>query len=133
MLNDVFDHVEKLVEKDGKNADVGLSIDGMGISKGREWNKHEGNDPDEIASDALNFLLVGLRKHWKYPAGYVFSNKINAKNLSCLIGKCLQLGIAHKLRIRTVTMDGTSTNFSCMKRFGCNLDGKGGVYLCSFI
>ena len=30
-------------------------------------------------------------------------------------------------------MDGTSTNFSCMKRFGCNLDGKGGVYDGSFL
>ena len=42
-FNDVFDHVEKLVEKDGKNADVSLSVDDMGISQGREWNKHKGN------------------------------------------------------------------------------------------
>ena len=33
---------------------------------------------DERASEALAFLLVGLRSHWKCPMGYFLSNKMPA-------------------------------------------------------
>ena len=66
-------------------------------------------------------MLVGLRKHWKYPIGYVLSNKIDADNLSCLISKALHLSFEHKIKVRAVTMDGTSVNFRAMKLLGCNI------------
>ena len=132
-FDDVFDHMEKLVEKDHKHADSCLVVDGMGIKESREWDKNkdriigftdygEGivlDDPEEIASEAIVFMLVGMRKHWKYPVGYVLANKINADNLHCLIRKSLDLSVEHNIKVRAVTMDGTSTNFSAMKQFGC--------------
>ena len=38
-------------------------------------------DPDEVASETLLFMLVGLRTYWKYAVGYVLCDKTNADNL----------------------------------------------------
>ena len=132
-FDDVFEHLGKSVAKDPLNADATLVVDAMGIQQSQGWNKFkdkidgltnygEGvvlDDPDEVASDALVFLLVGMRQHWKYPTGYALSNKIKANHLFCLISKCLDLSVEQNILVRVVTMDGTSTNFSAMKMFGC--------------
>ena len=34
---------------------------------------------EELASEALAFLLVGLRSHWKCPIGYFLSNNANVQ------------------------------------------------------
>ena len=52
-------------------------------------------DPDNIAIEALVFLLVGLQGHWKIPIGYVLCNSIHATNLVCLISIALQLVSSH--------------------------------------
>ena len=50
--------------------------------------------PNEVASEALVFMLVGLHTYWKYPVGYVLCDKINADNLYCLIAQALTLANA---------------------------------------
>ena len=146
LFNDVFDHLQNLVHTDSRNADATLIADEMSIQQLREWKKKLGkiegftdygpdiivDDPDEIATNALVLMLVGMRKHWKYPVGYVLTNKITSENLNCLLRKTLDESIAHKLKVRVITMDGTTTNLSAMKLFGCQIDGKTGVMDGSF-
>lgn len=38
-------------------------------------------DNDKEATEALVFMLVGLRRHWKCPIGYVLINGITGNNL----------------------------------------------------
>ena len=40
-------------------------------------------EPDTPATEALVFMLVGLRGHWKTPIGYILCSKITAENHSC--------------------------------------------------
>ena len=76
-------------------------------------------DPDVLAKDALVFLLVSFKGGWKYPVGYVLCDKISGKDLNTLLKKSLDFCVEANLKVRCVTMDGTSTNFSAMKLFGC--------------
>ena len=59
----------------------------------------------------LMFMLVNLRASWKYPIGYVLIDKTNSDDLYCLVSRALDLCIKYDLNVRTVTCDGTSTNF----------------------
>lgn len=107
----------------------------MNIKKNIVFNKVDGtyegfsnygkgiicSTPDEVASEALVFMLVGLRTYWKYPVGYVLCDKTNADNLHCLISQALTLANTHSIKVRSVTCDGTTTNFSALKSFGCKL------------
>ena len=73
---------------------------------------------DKEATEALVFMLVSLRKSWKYPIGYVLIDKINAGTLNSLLSKAQRQGLEHNIKIRNVT---TTTNFSAMRVFGCKL------------
>ena len=43
-------------------------------------------DREEKASEAVDFLLVGLRSHWKAPIGYFFTKKKTAASrITCEI------------------------------------------------
>ena len=68
-----------------------MIIDAMSIRKLTEWDpkneQYSGfinygelnpENPDTIASEALVFLLVGTRTHWKCPIGYFLSDKMSA-------------------------------------------------------
>ena len=134
-FKDAFEHIKGLVKINPENADCSLVCDGMAIRNNIIYNKKTGqyigfidyggniviDDEDTEAKEALVFMLVSLRKSWKYPVGYVLIDKINAINLNSLLSEALQRGLEHSLKIRNVTMDGTSTNFSAMRMFGCQL------------
>ena len=109
----------------------------MAIKSGTIFNKEKGcfegfiiDDENKIATDALVFMLVGLKGHWKYPIGYVLCDKINSENLKCLLSIILTEAKKRDINIHSVTMDGTTANINAMKLFGCkfgnsseNIDG----------
>ena len=66
-------------------------------------------DENKVATEV--FMLVNLRASWKYPIGYVLIDKTNSDDLYCLVSRALDLCIKYDLNVRTVTCDGTSTNF----------------------
>ena len=76
---------------------------------------------DTVAKEALVLMLVSHRGRWKYIVGYVLITKIDGETLHSLLSRTLDLSIIHKLKVRSITMDGTSTNFSSMRLFGCKL------------
>ena len=53
--------------------------------------------------------------------GYVLFDKINSDNLYCLIAQAITLANAHDLNVRAVTCDGTTTNFSALKKLVAKL------------
>ena len=76
-------------------------------------------DPDKIAREALVFMLVGLRGHWKMPVGYVLIDHFNGNEFCCLISMALSLSRNHNLKVRSVTCDGLSSNFTGLTQLGC--------------
>ena len=132
-FQDVFDHLKSKVDENPKHSDCVLICDAMSIHELLKYNQSMGKwdgyvnfgegiavpDPDVLAKDALVFLLVSFKGGWKYPVGYVLCDKISAKDLNTLLKKSLDFCIEANLKVRCVTMDGTSTNFSAMKLFGC--------------
>ena len=62
--------------------------------------------------------------------GYVLINKIDAETQKCLVERGLDMAKQAGLRVRTLTCDGTTTNFSTMKIFGFKVGGKRAIELC---
>ena len=132
-FQDVFNYLQEKAKEDISYRDCALIFDGMYIKSGIVYNKSNGNyegfanfggdisafDPDAMATEALVYMLVGLRGHWKIPVGYVLCNSINATNLSCLTSKALHLASSHGLRVHSVTCDGAPANLDSMRSFGC--------------
>ena len=79
--------------------------------------------PDTLASEALVFLLVGTRSHWKCLIGYFLVNKITAEDQEALVLKSLEKAAKTGLKVWSVTADGTSVNLSTFEILGCKFDG----------
>ena len=135
VFKDVFLHLQKIVGNDICAADTCLVFDAMSIKKSVIFSKTKGcyegfsnygqdllsADPDEVASEALAFMLVGLRTYWRYTVGYVLCDKTNADNLYSLLLQAFRLASSHDLKVRSVICDGTSTNFKVMKLLSCDI------------
>ena len=131
---DVFQELQKKVKEEIVNADCALLCDAMQIKSGTIYNRVTdsydgfvngediiGFDEDIVATEALVFMLVGLRSSWKYPIGYVLTDKVNASNLHCLLSRALGNALKHDLDVHSITMDGTSSNLGTMIKFDCKL------------
>ena len=77
------------------------------------------DEPKTLASEALVFLLVGARTHWKCPIGYFLGNKISAAIQKQLLIQALELASESGLRVWSITADGTSVNMSTFNLLGC--------------
>ena len=71
--------------------DIALIVDGMALRKGIVWNpktkRYVGTInygtavpevEDDLATEALVFLIVGLKSHFKHPVAYFLQNKCSA-------------------------------------------------------
>ena len=135
LFQDVFKKLKLLVKNKPEQADCSLICDAMSIKKNIFYNRSTGKydgyidygkdviveDEDVVAKEALVIMLVSHRGQWKYPVGYVLIDEIKADALNSLIARILDLCVSHDLIVRTVTLDGTATNLSAMKLFGCKL------------
>ena len=65
-------------------------------------------ETDRLISEALVFLLVGTKSHWKCPIGYFLVDKINAKDQASLVIQCLEKASNAGLKVWSVTADGTA-------------------------
>ena len=68
--------------------------------------------PDTLATEAVVFLLVGARTHWKYPIGYFLADKLSSKTQAKLVQLALKKAAEADLLVWSVTADGTSVNIS---------------------
>ena len=135
-FKDVFEYLKEKAINDSSYRDCGLLFDGMYIKSDVVYNKSKGCyegfanfgedisafNPDVVATEALVFMLVGLKGHWKTPIGYVLCNSTNATNISSLISKALQLASSHGIYVHNVTSDGLPANLDAMNHSVVNLD-----------
>ena len=131
-FTEVCSDLQKKVEIVKDYTDCCLMIDGMAIRKQMISDKVNckyagfidyGNlsveNGEEYASEALVFMLTGLKTYWKCPVGYFLTNKCNSEIQTSLLKNCLSLAADHGLRVWSVTCDGTSTNVTMLKSLGC--------------
>ena len=130
-IGESFRSLEEQAKIDKEKKDCCLVLDAMAIRKQVQWepanNKYSGfvdygplEAPEIIASEALVFLLVGLRSHWKQPIGYFLTDKATATIQAELINMALAKASAAGLKVWCVTSDGTTTNISTFKKLGCS-------------
>ena len=81
-------------------------------------------DTDDVAKEALVFMLVGMRGPWKCPCGYVLYQSITLSNISHLVQKVLEISSLHDLNIYSVTYDGARANVDAMRFLGCEFGTK---------
>ena len=107
-------------------------IDGMAIRKQMIYDKincksagftdHENlsvENGEEYASEALVFMLTGLKTYWKCPVGYFLTNKCNSEIQTSFLKNGLSLAAHDGLSVWSVTCDGTSTNLTMLKSLDC--------------
>lgn len=136
-IEDAFTSLSSQISNSPNNKDCCLVVDAMAIRKQMLWNpekdKYSGfvdfgnaipnSTPTKLASEALVFLLVGTRAHWKCPIGYFLTNKITAKDQANLVLKALELAAKADLKVWSVTADGTAVNLNTFEILGCDFSG----------
>ena len=130
-IGESFRILEEQAKVNTEKKDCCLVLDAMAIRKQVQWesanNKYSGfvdYGPLEAskvtASEALVFLLVGMRSHWKQPIGYFLTDKATARTQAALINIALAKASSAGLKVWCVTSDGTTTNINTFKKLGCS-------------
>ena len=76
---------------------------------------------DDLATEALVFMISGVTGHWKHPIGYFLQNKMSASVQAQLIKDCIGLLCAEKLNVVALVFDGSFTNQSTVVKLGCKM------------
>ena len=133
-LSDVIELLGKRAKCDKILQDVVLIIDAMAIRKGTWWdekkNTYVGNvdygtalieQDDNLATEALVFLLSGVSGHWKFPVAYFLQHKNSGQVLARLIKDCLKLLYTQGLHTVAIVFDGTNANKCTATYLGCDM------------
>ena len=78
-------------------------------------------EADDLATEALVFMIGGVSEHWKHPIGYFLQNKMSASVQAQLIKDCIDLLSAEKLNVVALVFDGSFTNQSTRVKLGCKI------------
>lgn len=81
-----------------------------------------GPSDDELATEALVFMAVGITGSWKCPFAYFLIKGISANIQAELVSHALQLLEDTGIQCRALTLDGHKTNLSMMRKLGCNFN-----------
>ena len=111
-----------------------LIVDAMAIRKGTWWDAKQRayvgrvdygtgmpEADDDLATEALVFMISGVSGHWKHPIGYFLQNKMSASVQAQLIKDCIGLLSAEKLNVVALVFDGSFTNQSAAVKLGCKM------------
>ena len=131
-LKEAFQSLASEMSNSAAKKDCCLIIDAMTIRKQTVWDPKKDQyagfinyggvtpeDPETLASEALVFLLVGTRSHWKCPTGYFLCDKMAANVQAQLVTMALEMAAESGLRVCSITADGTSVNISTFRQLGC--------------
>jgi DNA transposase THAP9 len=131
-LCNVFQQLQLDAQQDFELIDCAMMFDSMSIRKQTVWdptlNKYVGfvdyglasvEPAEQLASEVLVILLVGLKKKWKCPVGYFLINKISSTVQCELVRTALIMSAEAGLRVWTVTCDGAAANIETLRLLGC--------------
>lgn len=133
-LQESFEALKRECSTKPNYEDCFLVIDALSIRKQMLWDNQQDRyvgfvnygpeippeKPDTLATEAVVFLLVGARAHWKCPIGYFLADKMTATIQATLARTALMLAADAGLRVWSITTDGTTVNIGMFKQLGCN-------------
>ncbi|CAG4958764.1 unnamed protein product [Colias eurytheme] len=126
----IFTSLEKMSQKqDSEDNLCILSFDEMSIRKHLFYNEKldeiqgfqdHGNHgrSQDIASKALVFMLSGLRKKWKQPIAFYFSNILRADRMTVIIKEIITQCIAANMNVVCTVCDLSTINVKALKTLG---------------
>ena len=133
-LTNVIEMLGATVAKKSWMSDVVLIVDAMSLRKGTVWDlvskKYVGTvdygtalpeSPDNLATEALVFMIVGVSGHFKHPIAYVLQDKCPGIVQAQLITDCLSLLHGVGINVIAVVFDGCPANITTAKRLGSKL------------
>jgi hypothetical protein len=131
-LSEVFAHLKEMVTGNSGVSDCALFIDSMSIRKQIIYDRAKGTyvvyvntgtavlqDVEIAATEALVFLLVGLKEVWKFPIAYFLVDHVSINVQIQLVRMALSLCADSGLRVWSITCDGTAANIDMMSKLGC--------------
>ena len=149
-FKDIFLHLQQKSKDDESYKDCALIFDAINIKSALIYNKETGSyegyanfgpdilafKTDDVATQALVYMLVGIKRYWKCPIGFVLYSALNASNLSSLVKEALEISSTHGIYVYGVTCDGAHRNFDAMTLLCCILGTKlsdiSGSFSCEF-
>lgn len=88
------------------------------VSLGNEFAIND----DELATEALVFMAVGITGKWKCPFAYFLTKGISSDVQAELVTHAIQLLDESGIQVRAVTLDGHRTNLATLRKLGCSFD-----------
>ena len=76
---------------------------------------------ENLATEALVFMIAGLTGHFKHPIAYVLQDKCSAAVQTQLIKDCIGLLYQEGINVVAAVFDGCYTNQSTAKMLGCKM------------
>ena len=80
------------------------------------------DESDEIATEVLVILVVGLLGHWKAPVAYLLTSMLSAAVQGQPIKKAIMEVETVSLSVVASVMNGFAANVKMVKDFGCRPD-----------
>ena len=112
-------------------------LDGMKIKKMMEYDpisskftgfvdlgEEHSTESEDLATEALMFMVVGLRGHWKQILGYFLITGISADMQTQLVLHAISALREIGIFVRALTADGHATNLSMFRKLGCSTDAN---------
>ena len=117
---DVIRLIGKVAKTKTYMSDAALIVDAMESHKGIRWDQKKRcyigsvdygtglpEVGDNLATEALVFMIGGVTGHWKHQIGYFLQNKISASFQTLLIIECLGLLHHEDLFVTALVSDGS--------------------------
>ena len=133
-LVNVIKLLGQVVHQKSWMSEVVLMVDAMTLHKGTVWDPKSKSyigtvdygtaipeNEDELATEALVFMVVRMTEHWKHPIAYVLQNKCLAAVQTQLIHDCIGLLHGKGIDVLAVVFDGIFTNQQTAKMLGCKM------------
>ena len=133
-LSNVINAIGSIVEKKPYMSEVVLIVDAMALHKGTFWDQKTKQyvgtvnygtaipePPEDLATEALVFMISSLTGHFKHPIAYVLQDKCAAAVQAQLIKDCISLLHEAGINVLAVVFDGCYTNQSTAKLLGCKM------------
>ena len=133
-LTNVINMLGSAVEENSWMSEVVLVADAMALHKSAIWDpvaqQYVGSvnyrtaipePPEDLATEALVFMVVGITDHFKHPIAYFLQNKCTVPVQGQLIKDGISLLHGAGLNVLAVVFDGCPTNQSTAKVLGCQM------------
>lgn len=107
----------------------------MAIKKSMQYNQAKGDfvgfvdlgqnvsissNSQELATEALVIMAVGITGHWKQAIGYFLTNGLSAEVQKELVLHSIESLSDAGIRVKALTLDGLSANLSMLRKLGCS-------------